>query len=428
MSRPAFLQNPKVMLALPVIALGVLLLMWNFSSAPIETGKVEGSQPVLGKFLVANIRIFPGPEMRVPATQALDQAFIAMREVGDLMNRFDPESDISKINAAKAGQSVAVDPRTWYVLLKAMAFHRLSHGAFDVTVPPVLALYDYQSRKMDALPEADVIHDAKKSVGSQMLHFEREGMLVSKEIDSLQIDLGAIAKGYAVDAGKDALIRAGVKNAMIEVGGELWLLGHVPEYPKADQLIGTSTSANSSVKKEDATSTTKTTDSTNAAAASGQKNDAQEKERAWTTGIQNPRGDGWLQILDLREGDRAIATSGDYEKFFMIGGDRYSHIVDPRSGLPVTHGLISVTIMSPRSCLEADALATAVSVLGADEGKKLLNLFPNLHAIYTHEDENGELVTESYSSPNDIVLPEQSSGTDMPKATTAASASKTELK
>ncbi len=152
-------------------------------------------------------------------------------------------------------------------------------------------------------------------------------MRLSWAAEGMRLDLGAIAKGFGVDRAAEALLAQGAKNALVDLGGELRLLGAKPGDPASP----------------------------------------------WTAGIRDPRGTGILERLDLE--NAAVATSGGYERFFMYNGERYTHIIDPRTGLPLKDGqgsVAGVTVIHPDSCLAADALATTLTVLGRDEGKAFL--------------------------------------------------------
>jgi len=256
---------------------------------------------------------------------ALTAAEGALRDVEAMMSPFLAASPVSRFNAAKAGQAVGVPAELASLLERARTFTRLSDGAFDVTVGPVVKLWK-AAGKAGRKPDAKALADARSRVGMENLTVA--GGKAVKKIDGLELDLGAIAKGYGVDAAADAMKRtAGVRGGLVNVGGEIRSFGVKPD-------------------------------------GSG-----------WRIGVQHPFRKGvWCAVMVL--GDAAVATSGDYERFAMIDGVRYSHIVDPRTAMPVrrTH---SVTVVvraregKPASCTDADAWATALSVLGPPGLKKL---------------------------------------------------------
>lgn len=248
----------------------------------------------------------------------------AVRQINTLMSPFGEGSDVRRLNAAKANEWVEVHPLTWNVVMEALRWHRLSGGAFDPTIGPIKRLFTFDQREVERLPDAHVMAEAKSRIGGDKLQFEREGMRLAWTKDGMQLDLGAIAKGYAADRAAEVLLKHGVTNALVDIGGELRVLGSRPGNPP----------------------------------------------RPWRAGIQNPRGTDAVERLELE--NVGVATSGDYERFFMHNGKRYEHIIDPRKGMPLTEGVAAVTAIHPSSCLAADALATTMTVLGVDEGKKFL--------------------------------------------------------
>jgi thiamine biosynthesis lipoprotein len=350
-----------------VVALALVL----YHAATGRTG--AGGRPYVERTSVmhtdARVVIVPGAEMTVAPEEAAGRAFAALREVERLMNPYDPESDLARINDAPPGTLVPVDPLTWRVLQEAMRFHRLSGGAFDVTVGPLLRVW--RERPGGALPAPDAVRAALRTVGSDRILFEREGMRVGLPEAGMRIDLGAIAKGFGVDRARDALRAAGVRNALIEVGGEIRLMGEVPLETPVTQAIGGGAPSSSPADGREG-----------AAADPGAA-----PTRPWRTGIRHPRAAEVIETLERT--DCAVATSGDYARGFVVDGVRYSHIYDPRTGRALSGGVVSATVISPASCLEADALATAVSVLGLEEGRRLLALFPGVEAILILEEPDG---------------------------------------
>lgn len=256
--------------------------------------------------------------------EAAELAKQAVLNVNALMSPFGETSDIRRLNEAGAGQWIAVSPETWTVVMEALRWHRLSEGAFDPTIGPIKRLFTFDRSEADEFPDEATLAAARERVGAEKLRFDREGMRLSWAVDGMRLDLGAIAKGYAADLAADALLQNGVKSALIEIGGELRLLGVRPGSPPGP----------------------------------------------WKVGIRSPSGDDVHEKLELA--NAAVATSGDYERFFVYQGKRYEHIIDPRIGLPIADGVASVTVIHPNSCLAADALATTMCVLGPDAGRDFL--------------------------------------------------------
>ncbi len=317
----------------------------------------------------AHIVVIPGGGMKVSVKEAAQGAFDAMRRVERLMNAHDPGSDIGKLNSAPAGRMVAVDPLTWTVMLEALRFNRLTDGAFDVTIGPLKNLYSFQDREIRSMPAAGDIDAALARVGSDKIVYERENMRLGLRVSNMRVDLGAIAKGFAVDQAMQALMDAGVKNAMVEIGGEVRLMGRVPlDHPNSTQQIGTDPdSGRSEQGKLDAE------DSATKSPANPAAKPVVPASRPWRTGIRNPR-DPFAMIETLKITDCAIATSGDYEQYFEFKGRRYSHIINPRTGMPVQGGVVSATVIHADSCMRADALATSFSVMGLEKTREFLKL------------------------------------------------------
>jgi thiamine biosynthesis lipoprotein len=280
----------------------------------------------------------------VEAAAALDAAFSAAAEAERLMSRFRPESDVSRLSASPPGTPVKVDPRTFRVLALARDVHRRSGGAFDVTIGPLVRLYRCTGREEQRPPTAAEIAAALARVGSEKLLLDPRGLTARLKTAGMTVDLSAVAKGFSVDLAVGELRARGARAALAEIGGEVRGFGTRPD------------------------------------------------GRPWRVAVQHPRADRLMAVLDLQ--DCALATSGDYRKFFRRNGRRASHIIDPRTGRPLVGGAISVTVMAP-SCALADALATAISVLGPARGLELVAGYRRegqaVEALIVEEDAAGRL-------------------------------------
>lgn len=340
---PSFLWLP------PLIALAVVALVVYGSRRQTERA-ASGLQFALDGIMgtAAHITIVPTDTLRVTPQQAADLAFAAMRRAEGLMSMYDPRSDVGRINASAPGEIVAVDPFTWLVLMEALRFNALSDGAFDPAMGGLMRLYRWNSPQERELPPRENISAVLAEAGVGNLLLEREGMLVGRRSAGTLVDLGGIAKGFGVDLAAQALLDAGVENAIVEIGGEVRILGSAPETgEETTHRIG-------------------------------------GKGMPWLAGIRDPRRPGVLKTIATRD-NQALATSGDYMKFFEIEGKRYSHIIDPRTGLPVSGGVISATVIYPGSCMRADALATIACVLGVERFREVLSLFPQAEAYLVEE-------------------------------------------
>lgn len=270
------------------------------------------------------IRVLPGDTLQDSPAKLAEVAEEVVKRVAELMSPVGDTSDVVRLNNAKAGEWVSVNPMTWHVVMEALRWHRLSGGAFDPTIGPVKQLFRFEQSEAIAWPSAAALSAAQERMGAEKLLFDREGMRLAWAREGMRLDLGAIAKGFSADLAAKTLQQNGVTRGLVDIGGELRLIGQREDGP----------------------------------------------DGTWRTGIKSPRNDRIVEKLALA--DAAVATSGDYERFFTYKGIRYQHIIDPRVGLPMTRGPASVTVIHPSSCLAADALATTLCVLGPEKGKEFI--------------------------------------------------------
>ena len=243
--------------------------------------------------------------------------------IDSAMSTYDPESELSRFNRSLSTEWFPVSGDTFRVFQHAREISELSGGAFDVTVGSLVEAWGFgPSGQADAIPSDDEIERLLGSVGYQRIELDETIPAIRKTSPAVSTDLSAIAKGYAVDRVAELLDREGHESYLVEIGGEVRARGRHPD------------------------------------------------GRPWRVGIERP-GDGPTvvrQIVTLT--DAALATSGDYRNYFQRDGVRFSHTIDPRTGRPVTHGLASVSVIDPL-CVRADAVATALEVLGPEDGYAL---------------------------------------------------------
>ncbi len=231
------------------------------------------------------------------------------------MSSWEPDSDLSRFNAAAAGTRHVLPAQLQEVLSAALTLAEDSGGAFDPTVGPLVELWGFgPGRPRQIAPTPAEIDVLRSRIGWQRLQLDGEILL---QPGGVSLDLSAIAKGHAVDRIAAALRAAGYAHLLIEVGGELRAHGQHPD------------------------------------------------GRPWRVGLEGPSGEGAASGLVLR--DLSVATSGDYRQFFEQDGRRYSHMIDPRSGQPIAQAGIAVSVVHA-SCMQADGLATTLSVLGPEQG------------------------------------------------------------
>ena len=241
--------------------------------------------------------------------------------VDQRMSTYRPDSEIEAFNRFGT-ENFDASPDLLGVVNEAQRVARLTAGAFDITVGPLVDLWGFGPSGATEAPDEEEIRRLVATTGYEQLEVDVENGTLRKARGDCRIDLSAIAKGFAVDRISTMLEGEGLPNHMVEVGGEV----------RAKGLNG-----------------------------SGQ---------VWRVGVEKPTADGRAVHLVVPLADLSLATSGDYRNFYERNGVRISHTIDPRSGRPIAHGLASVSVIHA-SCMTADALATALGVLGPEEGFEL---------------------------------------------------------
>ncbi len=251
----------------------------------------------------------------------LDSAFAQIEKLEKVFSPTLPASEIFQINRRLHKQTFQLSPSTFFVTQKAMEIARVSQGAFDITISPLTAFWK-NCVAQNKLPQKAELAAVLKNIGYRHLTLSPQERTIQIKNPAVKIDLGGIAKGYIVDQIAQMLRdNKNIAHAIIDAGGDMYCLG---------------------------------------------KN---IKGRPWQIGIKHPKNKN--EILDvLSLTDMAVATSGNYERFFKVKGKQYSHIIHPQTGFPVS-SIVSVTIIAP-SCLMADGIATAVTVLDKKKGLALI--------------------------------------------------------
>ncbi len=303
------------------------------SVPPLERHKA------LRNMMGTSVKIVIGAPNEETAAAAMEKAFERIAEIENTVSSWRPGSEISRLNDAAGGDWVKISEETFEILEKALEYSRTSDGAFDVTVGPLIKLW--KSAGLEGrLPEEAELRDAIAITGYDKLLLDGTGPAARLTVKGMSVDLGAIAKGYAVDQALATLRTCGITCALVDAGGDVGVMGGRPEGGR------------------------------------------------WALGIQHPIEEGKLleQVIEMTDG--AVATSGNYRRYVMIGGKRYSHITDPRTGRP-THAVPSVTIIA-QDATTADGVATTVSVLGVEKGMMLVEKLPRVEALLVTI-KNGEL-------------------------------------
>ena len=263
------------------------------------------------------------------AEKAIDAAFAKIENLDRLLNFFSPESEVSNINKNAGISVIKVSPDTLDVLDKSLLVSKNTEGAFDITIGPVITLYDFYKK---IKPEDSVIKKNLSFVNYRDLIIDRNKSTAFLKKKGMLIDLGGISKGYAADKAVEVLKRNGIHAGLVSVAGDIKAFGLKPD------------------------------------------------GMPWKIGIRNPRipplvkgGEGGftddiMATIELR--DMAISTSGDYERYFMLDGRRYHHILDPKTGYPAEESQ-SVSIITNKA-LFTDAFATGVFIQGHEKGMRVL--------------------------------------------------------
>jgi FAD:protein FMN transferase len=264
------------------------------------------------------------------ATRGADAAFARLTQLNRIFSDYDSQSELMQLaRTAGEGKAVTVSEDLWRVLCRSCQISAVSDGAFDVTVGPVVRLWR-RARRQKELPPAHQLREALSLVGYRQIRLQSDGHKVELLTKGMRLDLGGIAKGYAAAEALAVLRRAGIPSALIHAGG--------------DSALG----------------------------------DPPPDKKGWRIGVGMLKPDAPpLEYLLLSR--CAVAASGDMWQFVVIDGKRYSHIVDPRTGVGLTNHS-NVTVVAPDGAT-ADALATAVSVLGPDRGLKLIDATPGAAAL-----------------------------------------------
>jgi thiamine biosynthesis lipoprotein len=284
------------------------------------------------------------------ADKALTQAMARVAALDKALSDYDPESELSKLCETSSVApdvpqerfpAVKVSDDLWNVLSVAQRVSQESDGAFDVTIGPLSRLWR-RARRWKGLPEPDALTDAKGRVGFQFLKLDPAAKTVQLLKPNMRLDLGGIAKGYAADEARDAIKACGIRQALVRASGDISAGDPPPGQP------------------------------------------------GWQVGIAPLNADDPPQRF-VELANRAISTSGDAHQHLIVDGKRYSHIIDPRTGVGIS-GRSSVTVIAPQGII-ADGLDTAASVLGPQPGLALAHKFEGAELLMVYEDESGQQTT-----------------------------------
>jgi thiamine biosynthesis lipoprotein len=287
--------------------------------------RFESVEPHMGTLVQVIVYVVGEDQAR----EAFRVAFDRIRELDATLSDYKEHSELNEIVRNAVGRAVPVGDDLLAVLTKAQELAQASGGAFDVTQGPVIRLWR-DARKTGRIPEANAVREASAHTGFRKMHVDAARRTVMFDMPGMALDVGGLAKGYAASQAIAALTRCGVRSAMVAVSGDLAF------------------------------------------------SEAPPGQRGWRVGIEGGAGDGSQpSVLELT--NAAVSTAGSREQHLDAGGRRYSHIVDPASGMGLTDD-ITVTVIA-RDGIDADGLDTAVSVLGATRGLALIASHPDAAAL-----------------------------------------------
>lgn len=317
-----------------VIARLTLLLFSALSFACTGAADVTPS----GAHLVERSRASMGAEAHLTAwtdddtraVAAFDEVFAELERLESLMSIWRPGSDIVRLNAAAGREAVAVSGDTLEALRAARDVGDLTGGAFDVTFGALSDLWKFDHDQDDRIPSPGRVRERLPLIDYRALTLDAQARTASLARAGMRAHLGGIGKGYAVDRAVAILRSRGIRDFMIQFGGDLFV--------------------------------------------SGRRGD-----RPWHLAIRDPRGPADRPFAAIELSDASFSTSGDYERFFLQNGRRYHHILDPRTGEPA-RGCRSVTIIADNATM-ADALSTGVFVMGPDAGMALIERLPKVEGV-----------------------------------------------
>ena len=263
-----------------------------------------------------------------------------LKKVDAEFSMFNKQSTVAQLNE---GKTLQLSPMFLEVFNKAQSISTATNGAFDITVAPLVNAWGF-GFKNEQIPTRQQVDSLRQLIGYQYLQLK--GTTLTRQKPGMMLDFSAIAKGYGVDAVTRLLQHHDIKNFMVEIGGEVNTHGISP------------------------------------------------KRVPWKIGVTKPTDDSLATSTEyqtiLNVTDKAMATSGNYRNFYYKGGKKYAHTIDPHTGYPVQHSLLSATVLAD-DCATADAYATSFMVMGIERAKQLLEQHPELMVYFIYADDNGQL-------------------------------------
>ena len=295
------------------------------------------SRPAMG----TTVEIFLYATTRDLAAELFEAAFQEIERVEAALSMYRPSSEVSRINTSAGRGPVVTDPEVFGLIHRALEYSRRTEGAFDITVGPLVKAWGF-FRNEGHIPSAEELTGARASVGWQHVELDDATRSVHFRAPGLALDLGGIGKGFALDCAARTLQRHGIERALLGAGQSSYVAMGAP--------VGT---------------------------------------EGWPITVPSPHNSARaLSTIQLHDG--SLSTSGSDQQYFEVDGRRYSHIIDPRTGQPVT-GMIQVTVTAP-SATDSDALSTALFVLGPERGAALIEEVEGMAALLVIDGEDEQVV------------------------------------
>ena len=280
---------------------------------------------------VVSVTIYDNPDEKI-----FNEVFDEIKNIEDKMSLHRQSSEVVKINSMAGKKPVKVSKETLNVIKKGIYFSNFTNGRFDITIGPLVSLWDIGSGNNN-IPSKEEIEKKLSLVNYKKISIDENNQTVYLKRKNMQIDLGSIAKGYVADKVKEILEDNNVKDAIINLGGNIYVMGKKPNDEK------------------------------------------------FTIGIQDPNDDKNKPLGNIKVSNKSVVTSGIYERYFEKQGKRYHHILDIETGYPVRNKLAGLSIISDES-IDGDGLSTSIFTLGLKEGLKKINKLEDIEAIFITRD------------------------------------------
>ncbi|WNC67592.1 FAD:protein FMN transferase [Thalassotalea nanhaiensis] len=328
----------------------ISLLLITACSEPVIDSETELQELQLTGYtmgpIVYSVKLI-GKKQHVEEIQLAQKVDDLLKKINAQMSTYDKNSELSKFNQYQGNDARQISVELNQVLTESIRLAELTENTLDVTIGPLVNLWSFgPEKRAEKVPSQELILATKQHIGIDKLNLENR--LLSKSDANVYVDLSAIAKGFAVDKVAELLEQYDINNYIVDIGGEM--------------RVG------------------------------GQKTDGDD----WVIAVEKPISGTRAVQKAIIPGDNAVATSGDYRNYFEDNGVRYSHTIDPKTGWPINHKLVSVTVVHPSS-MTADGLATAIEVMGPEKGFEFAKA-NNLAVFLISKTENGfsEQSTEQF--------------------------------